>query len=121
MDKVQLENAIRKLALYQIEKREEVKEIVKETSKDIQKTAQQRVSVDEGDTKQSIKPRYFEDGLASTVGPRLPLGWKAHFIEFGAYNTWANRELPAHPFMTPAAEQHRAEYLQKIKKALGDV
>lgn len=121
MDKVQLENAIRKLDIFHLEKRDNVKKIIRRTAKDIQETAQVLVPVGEGETKYSIKPKYFEGGLASTVGPRLPDGWKAHFWEFGHYNTWSKKEVPARPFMTPAAEIHRPKYLQKLKKEMRDV
>lgn len=121
MDRVQLESAIRKLAIYQIEKKGNVKKIVRTTAKDVQTTSQQLVAKGEGYTEMSIKPKFFEGGLAATVGPRLPDGFKAHWLEFGTYNVMAKRELPPQPFMTPAAQKHRPEYLQKLKKEMRDV
>ncbi|MCP8970569.1 HK97-gp10 family putative phage morphogenesis protein [Ectobacillus ponti] len=116
-----LQSAISKLQIYNIAKKAGVKRVVQETAQNIKQEAQSLVPYMTGDTEESIKPKYFDGGLAATIGPRKPLGWKAHFLEFGSYNVLAKREIPARPFMGPAFEQNREPYLQKLRQELRDI
>ncbi|SHK48929.1 HK97-gp10 family putative phage morphogenesis protein [Paramaledivibacter caminithermalis] len=104
-----VERTIREIGLFQIEKRENVKKIIKKTAKRVVKEAKARVPVDTGETKKSIKAKYLEGGLMATVKPRLPGGWKAHFHEYGTV------KMRARPFMGPAEEVSRNDYLQEMR------
>ncbi|MDK2986535.1 MAG: hypothetical protein PWQ96_2179 [Clostridia bacterium] len=109
---VELENVeetIREIGLFQIEKREKIKKIIMKTARKVVKEARSRVPVDTGETKKSIKAKYFEYGLMATVKPRLPGGWKAHFHEYGTV------KMRARPFMGPSEEVVRNEYLNELR------
>lgn len=93
---------------------------VKKTAQKIKKSARSRVAVDEGDLKKSIGMRRSKDGLSAVVGPfgkkgsttKYGVFWRAHFIE------WGTVDQPAQPFMTPAYEENKSDYIEGMKKAL---
>lgn len=95
-----------------------VEEQVNETGKAIRKSAKARVPVDPvdgGDLKKTISMKRSKDKLSATIGPQKGEWWKGIFIEFGTVNQ------PAQPFMHPAWEENKNDYLNGMKKALGKV
>lgn len=110
-----LEQLINKLQDYQVDKKAEVSEIVKETAFKIQAGAKQRAPVDTGHMKRNIKVDIASDEMSAEIGTRGDdVEYSVH-VEFGTKNT------PAQPFLFPAYEDERPEYLRKLKNALGDV
>ena len=105
-----VEQEIKRIRLYEIEKRENVKGIIKKSAQKVNREAKKRAPVLSGDTKASIKTKYYENGLFATVRPRLPKGWKAHFHEYGTV------KMRARPFMTPAEETTRPQYLSDLQQ-----
>lgn len=90
-----------------------VEEQVNETGKAIRKSGKARVAVDSGALKKSIRMKRSKDRLSATIGPQGKGAWKAHFTE------WGTVDQPAQPFMTPAWEENKNDYLNGMKKALG--
>jgi HK97 gp10 family phage protein len=87
-------------------------QVVKSAGK-IRKSGKARVAVLSGDLKKSIKAKYSKDKLSATIGPQGKGAWKAHFIE------WGTVEHSAKPYMTPAYEENKNDYIDGMKKALG--
>lgn len=123
---------------YDMETREEIKKVVKTTSKNVQKKAKSLAPVGPtGNLKKSIRPKYFDNGLSSTVVPRGKKGAHRHFIEYGTQSryqkTRTNKKtgvkkkysppkyvgsMPAMPFMTPAEQSQEAVYEAKIRSVV---
>lgn len=120
------EKAITDLRFYSKKKKQQVQATVKKNGRKIQTRAKKLVAVRSGDTKKSIKYKLFNDGLSATIGPRKPLGYKAHWIEFGTKARYLKNgkyvgRMPATPFMRPAFEHVKPNYMSELKKDLRDV
>jgi len=63
------------------------------------------------DARRAAGPQYFAEMF---VGPSTPLGFHAHFVEFGTAN------MPAHPFMRPAWDAGKSGALSTIRSELGN-
>lgn len=118
-----LEKAITEVASYADKKTDGVKQIVKEYAQSIEQDAKSRVSVDDGETKESIKAFVFNNGLSATIAPRKPGGWKARWIEYGTAPRYTKTgkyvgRMPAQPFMFPAAEVNRPKYLRDLENEM---
>lgn len=124
-----VEQVIKKIGLFEIEKRQKIKTQVRLTSKKIASTAKKEVNrhSKSKDTKKSIKTKILNDGLSATVKPRLPQGYKAHWIEYGTvdrknkgrtgkYKGRKTGKVKADPFMKPAEMAHKKEFEDRIKK-----
>lgn len=111
---------------YDMETREEIKKVVKTTSKNVQKKAKSLAPVGPtGNLKKSIRPKYFDNGLSSTVVPRGKKGAHRHFIEYGTQPRYQKKKnnkyvgsMPAMPFMTPAEQSQEAVYEAKIRSVV---
>lgn len=111
---------------YDMEMREEIKQIVKVTSKNVQKKAKSLAPVGPtGNLKKSIKPKYFDDGLSSTVVPRGQKGSHRHLVEYGTQPRYQKKKnnkyvgsMPGMPFMTPAEQSQEAVYEAKIRSVV---
>lgn len=90
-----------------------VEEQVNTSAKAIRKSARARVPVDTGDLKKTISLRRSKDRLSATIGPQKGEWWKGIFVELGTV------DKPARPFMHPAWEENKNDYLNGMKKALG--
>lgn len=90
-----------------------VEEQVTKSGGKIRKSGKARVPVDSGELKKAIRMKRSKDRLSATIGPQGKGAWKAHFIE------WGTVEQPAQPYMTPAWEENKNDYLNGMKKALG--
>lgn len=122
------EEAIGKLRYYNKKKRQQVAKSTKRNARRIQTRAKKNLkgAVNSQDTVKSIKYKMFNDDMTSTIGPRKPKGWKAHWFEFGTAqrvqkSTGRNvGKMKATPFMRPAFEQIQPKYLNDLKKDLRD-
>lgn len=112
MDIVGMDEVIGKLNKLDVEARKGVRAQVRKSANAIRKGAQSRVPVDSGKLKRSIRARYSADGFTAEIAPGLK--WRAHFIEFGTV------DRPATPYMTPAWEAEKQNYIAGIKKAIKD-
>jgi len=119
------EDTIRKLGLFEVEKRMKIKGFVKDTSKKVRSTSRKEIqNIDTGDTKRSIRIKYLFEGMGSTVKPRLPKGYKAHWIEYGTEDRTQKKtgksvgRMKATPFMKPAEEKHRNEFMKNVEKVV---
>jgi HK97 gp10 family phage protein len=107
---VGMDEVIGKLNKFDVEARKAVRTQVRKSANAIRKGAQQRVPVDSGRLKKSIRARYSSDGFSAEIAPGLK--WRAHFIEFGTL------KMAAHPYMMPAWEQERPNYIAGVKQAI---
>lgn len=116
--------AITAINKYDAKSREELRNIVKETSKAIQKKAKSLAPVGPtGNLKSSIRPKYFDNGLSSTVVPRGKKGSHRHMVEYGTQSRYQKKKnnkyvgsMPAIPFMGPAEQSQEAIYEAKIRR-----
>ena len=75
----------------------------------IAKDAQSLAPVDEGDLRDSIKAKIFEDG---TVGVEIG-DWKGHFFEFGTV------KMRATPMLIPAFDRNESLVLEMFSGRVG--
>lgn len=132
-----LERAIRNIQDYETNKIEEVKTIVKDTALKIQANAKQRTPVDTGDLKRSISVDISQDELSAKIfteveyAPHVEFGTAPHLIKTqdattlsDGNNTYGKEvEHPgqvAQPFLFPAFEEEKNEYIDNLERALGD-
>lgn len=115
-----------------------VKEAVGEAALNVQREARRRCPVDTGRLRSSIRPTFHDNGLAAEVGTDVAY---AADVEYGTAPHeirpkrkkalfWKGADHPvrrvkhpgtrARPFLFPAWEQERPQFLARIKKALGD-
>ena len=77
-----------------------------------------------GDLKRSIRAKYFDGGLSSTVAPRRPRGAHRHLVEYGTvtrFNKGNKRtghrgKMPANPFMTPAENENVRPFNEQLRR-----
>lgn len=110
-----LDQLTTKLETYRADKTDEVIEIVADTAFKIQANGKTRAAVDTGNMKRNIKVEIASDGLSAKIGTRGDDVEYAVHVEFGTNDT------PAQPFMVPAHEEERPEFLSKLKDTLGEV
>ncbi|MDP1419233.1 HK97 gp10 family phage protein [Peribacillus simplex] len=110
-----LDQLTTKLETYREDKTQEAIEIVTDTAFKIQANGKTRVAVDTGHTKRNIKVEIASDGLSALIGTRGDDVEYAVPLEFGTNDT------PAQPFMVPAHEEERPEFLSNLKDTLGEV
>ena len=119
----------------------EVRDVVTDVSQNIEKEAKSRVPVHTGMLRKYISAKSSRDGFTALIGYRTKTAkrkaWYAHFIEFGTktYHPGdkrlaANRNKttkilrrvvgaqPARPFLFPAAESNRKDFIRRARKAV---
>lgn len=117
------------ISIFNMELRQDLIKLVRETAKTIQKDARARAPVSKtpksrgqpGDLRRSIRPKYFDGGLSATVVPRKPKGSHRHLVEYGtgprSTRRGANRgRMPKKPFMGPAEKANETTYNSKVRK-----
>lgn len=104
-----INETVKKINIFQTKKITEVKGLVKETAKNVQKEAKSKSPKLTGDTKASIGTKFYDNGLHARVKPKLPKGYKAHWLEYGTV------KMAARPFMTPAEQSAESSYNSKLK------
>jgi HK97 gp10 family phage protein len=132
-----LERAIRSIQDYEVAKKEVVKNIIKDTALQIQANAKQRTPVDTGNLKRSISVDIAADELSAKIftdveyAASVEFGSAPHKIEvknasvLSDGSNFLGKEVnhpgtPAQPFLFPAYEEEKNEYIDKLERALGD-
>jgi HK97 gp10 family phage protein len=77
----------------------------------VQGGAKQRAPVDTGRLRNSIAVEVDADGLGATVGTN---------VEYAPFQEFGTRTVPAHPFLFPALEEHRQDFVSNLSRALDD-
>lgn len=88
-----------------------VSKIVRKTALDVEATAKQIAPVDTGNLKNSIITETPEP-LSAIVGPHTDY---ALYVEFGT------SKMSAQPYMTPAAQKHRAPFVTACSRLEGSL
>ena len=113
----------------------------------IDREAKKRCPVDHGRLRSAIRPTFFQDGMAAEIGPidvdyaaSVEFGTGPHEPPFGAILRWAKRRCKGdedkayamavgvvnaikkngtqpHPFLFPAWEEERPDYVRGIDEA----
>ena len=122
------ETTVRAINMFDMKLRKDLIDTVRATTLAIARDGRARAPVSKtpvsrgkvGDLKRSIRPKYFDGGLSSTVVPRKPKGSHRHLVEYGTKErkttSGANRgKMPAIPFMKPAEQAHDSVYNSKIR------
>ena len=101
-------------------------EAMRESAGDIEAAAKARAPVDDGDLRDSIKARR-ESAEAWVVevgklyGLFLEYGTAGPYALGGKYKGATHPGLPAQPFLTPAAEAERPEFIAEMKRLLNEL
>ena len=106
-----LERAIRNIQDFEVEKKEEIKNVVKETAFKIQANAKQRTPVDTGHLKRNIEVDISQDELSADIGTN---------VEYGKYVEFGTATQKSQPFLFPAYEEEKDEYISNLERVLGD-
>lgn len=88
-----------------------VRDVVNEISLNVQRGAKQRCPVDTGRLRSSIHIIFRKDGLGSEVGTDVEY---APYVEFGT------KRMSAQPYLFPAWEEYRDEYVERMTQALNN-
>jgi HK97 gp10 family phage protein len=132
-----LERAIRNIQDYEVAKKEDVKNIIKDTAFQIQANAKQRTPVDTGHLKRSISVDISPDELSAKIftavdyAPSVEFGSAPHKISVKEAAVLSDgrktfgKEVnhpgtPAQPFLFPAYEEEKNEYMGKLEQTLGE-
>jgi HK97 gp10 family phage protein len=104
-----LESSIRKLRVYQIDKKARVREVIATVGLLIESEAKQNAPVDTGRLRASIRFEMAPNGLGGEVATNVTY---APYLELGT------RNRPARPFLFPAVEKYRNTYRALLLDAL---
>ncbi|MFC0559682.1 hypothetical protein [Halalkalibacter alkalisediminis] len=120
---------VRNIGIFDMELKRDFTGLVKTTSQTVSKTGKANAPVSKvpkskgrnGDLKASIRPKYFDNGLSSTVVPRKPRGAHRHLVEYGTKprrnKRGANRgKMPANPFMSSAESASESNYNNEARR-----
>ena len=86
-----------------------LEKVVLSAGHNVEAGAKERVPVDTGATKNSIKVTSIDDGLGASIGPSTSY---APFLEFGTH------KMAARPYMRPALEHERKPFEEAVIAAL---
>ncbi|MED4586669.1 HK97 gp10 family phage protein [Brevibacillus choshinensis] len=126
----------RKIAAMSPEMEKQIQKQIVTTAGKVRNAAKSRVPVRSGKLKKAIRVKYEKGKLAASIGPRGKNAWYAHFVEFGtaAHATGKGSNLKrqkqhgrihpgsdAQPFLVPAWEQERPQYIADMTKLVRDV
>ncbi|WP_157184190.1 HK97-gp10 family putative phage morphogenesis protein [Evansella cellulosilytica] len=117
------------IGLFNMELRKDLIATVRSTSRAIQQDGKANAPVSKtpksrgrsGDLRRSIRPKYFDGGLSSTVVPRKPRGSHRHLVAYGTQRrvnkSGANRgRMPKNPFMEKAQENNERKYNNEVRR-----
>lgn len=124
-----IEQTLRKMALYSVEKEKEIDAVTKKYAKEVAKRAKANAPVGKtGNLKGSIRTKYFRKlGPSATVFPRGRKGAHRHLVEYGTNvrrqkkSGRSTGKMPAKPFMKPAHESVVGQYLAEMQKVVDKV
>ena len=103
------DGVVRKLGVMGVRTVVLVRPVVNKAALDVQREARVRCPVDTGRLRASIRPRFYSQGLAADVFTDVEY---APFVEFGT------RRMAAKPYLFPAWEVVRPQYLRELEGAL---
>lgn len=86
---------------------EEVKDAVAAAAKAIADKAKQNTK---GKLQQSVTAEISDDGMSATISANEPY---AVYVEYGT------EKMKAEPFMNPAFEEHAPQFINALKKTIG--
>ncbi len=129
-----IQQALKALEDYKDTKTERLEEATQQATIDVQRDAKKNAPVDTGRLRSSIHRTsnnlngtvftnveyapYIEFGTGSMVD--VPEGLEDYAMQFkGEGKRQVN--MPSQPFLFPAWEKHRAEYIRKVKKILSSI
>lgn len=121
MDLTGVDEAITNIKLFDVKTHTNIRKTVRKSGLRLGRNMRNRVPVDSGNLKKSIKTKFAKDGLGADVGPTYGKGSHAHLVEFGhvlVKNGKAIGHVPAHPFINPSVEEERPKYIKEIKDAV---
>lgn len=78
----------------------------------IQAGAKRRARVDTGRLRNSIAFEVAPDGLSARIGTN---------VEYAPHQEFGTRRMPAAPFLFPALEEERPEFLRRLGRSAGRV
>ncbi|MFD2704082.1 HK97-gp10 family putative phage morphogenesis protein [Salibacterium lacus] len=107
-----LEKTMKKLDDWAAAKQKGIKDNVSSTAKLVEASQKSKVAVRSGDLKDSIGIVEEDNGFTTKVGPKNPVGKRAHFTELGTVNHGAT------PFIRPSAEMNKAQFVAGLTKEL---
>jgi HK97 gp10 family phage protein len=124
-----LKKAISGISAFNIAKSQAVKDAVNTAALNVQKGAKKRCAVDTGRLRSSIAIEPFNGGLSMKVGTKVNY---APFVEFGTgqrggksgveppdgYEYGKRKGMPAQPFLFPAWDEERPEFIKALKDVL---
>jgi HK97 gp10 family phage protein len=105
----EIKRAIDNIKAYEIKKKAEIVKQVALSALKIEKDAKLAVVVDTGRLRSSIAVDFKDNGLGAEVGTNVKY---APYVEFGT------SKMSAKPFLFPAAEAERQNFLNNLRKIL---
>lgn len=119
-----LQNTLIHINNYSENQKKEIKKVVRQTTNRTRRDMKAVAPVGPtGNLKASVRAKYFEGGLASTVVPRRPKGSHRHIVAYGTRQRrtrkGANRGImPANPVMANVERNHEAFYQAEIRRII---
>jgi HK97 gp10 family phage protein len=113
----ELQESLKDMSKYDTKTAMKIEAAVSASTKAIGKGARQRVAVDSGDLRKSIRTSFNVQKVTGTISAKQ---YYAHFVEFGA-KAVPSRNIPKRserPYMRPAFEQERANLIKAITEAV---
>lgn len=125
------DQTVRRLNMFDMQKKKDTQTVVRKYTNAVRKEAKRRVPVSPanrkkssgspGDLKNSIRAKYYFQGLGSMILPHRPKGSHRGIIEAGTSvrtnKKGANRgRVKATPFMEPAKRSQEAGYNAAMKR-----
>lgn len=109
MEMKDLQKALKDIKAWELTKQEGIKQIVAETAIDVESEAVSRAPVDTGNLKNSMLVNFYKGGMSAEVSNSALY---APYVEFGT------RRMAEQPFLFPAWEASRPDYLEALKREL---
>lgn len=113
----ELQNALRNISNYNTRTAVKIEQAVSASTKAIGKGARQRIPVDTGDLKRSVRTNFDVRKIQGTVRAKE---FYAHLVEFGA-RAVPSRNIPQRrerPFLRPAYEAEKPNLVRAITQAV---
>ena len=105
-----LQKAIKDIKMYELTKQEGVKQIVAKTALLVESEAVSRAPVDTGNLKNSMLVNFYKGGTSAEISNSALY---APYVEFGT------KRMVSQPFLFPAWEASRPDYIESLKRELG--
>lgn len=106
-----LEKAIRDIGLLRMVAKENIKQLVRETTLAVESQAQALAPVDTGNLKNSMNHSFNESG-------NLLQGEVSNSADYAAHVEFGTVKMEAQPYLFPAWESERPKYVEALKKEL---